>query len=108
MEVAIGIDTHKGSLAAASVDALGRVLDVREFTNDPTGHRSLVRWVKEQTQPRRIGIEGSLNYGASAARTLLASGEDVREVSPLLTHVERRRRSRASPIRSTPWRSPGW
>jgi len=94
VEVAIGIDTHKGSLAAASVDALGRVLDVREFTNDPTGHRSLVRWVKEQTQPRRIGIEGSLNYGASAARTLLASGEDVREVSPLLTHVERRRRSK--------------
>jgi len=94
VEVAIGIDTHKGSLAAASVDALGRVLDVREFTNDPTGHRSLVRWVKEQTQPRRIGIEGSLNYGASAARTLLASGEDVREVSPLLTHVERRRRAK--------------
>ncbi len=26
MEVAIGIDTHKGSLGAASVDALGRVL----------------------------------------------------------------------------------
>jgi len=94
VEVAIGIDTHKGSLAAASVDALGRVLDVREFTNDPTGHRSLVRWVTEQAGPRRIGIEGSLNYGASAARTLLASGEDVREVSPLLTHVERRRRSK--------------
>jgi transposase len=94
VEVAIGIDTHKASLAAASVDALGRVLDVREFTNDPTGHRSLVRWVKEQTQPRRIGIEGSLNYGASAARTLLDSGEDVREVSPLLTHVERRRRAK--------------
>jgi transposase len=35
-----------------------------------------------------------LNYGASTARTLLASGEDVREVSPLLTHVERRRRSK--------------
>ncbi len=68
MEVAIGIDTHKGSLAAAAVDALGRVLGVREFTNDPKGHRSLVRWVSEQAQPRRIGIEGSLSYGAAAAR----------------------------------------
>jgi transposase len=94
VEVAIGIDTHKGSLAAASVDALGRVLGVREFGNDPRGHRALVRWVTEQAGPRRIGIEGSLNYGASAARTLLASGEDVREVSPMLTHVERRRRSK--------------
>jgi transposase len=93
VEVAIGIDTHKGSLAAASVDALGRVLGVREFGNDPRGQRALVRWVTEQAGPRRIGIEGSLNYGASAARTLLDSGEDVREVSPMLTHVERRRRS---------------
>jgi hypothetical protein len=37
VEVAIGIDTHKGSLAAASVDALGRVLGVREFANDLRG-----------------------------------------------------------------------
>jgi transposase len=94
MEVAMGIDTHKRSLAAASVDALGRVLDVREFDNDPTGHRSLLRWVKEQAQPRRIGIEGSLHYGAAVASRLLAKGEDVREVSPSLTHVERRRRAK--------------
>jgi transposase len=94
VEVAVGIDTHKGSLAAAAVDALGRVLDVREFANDPKGHRSLLRWVKEQGQPRRVGIEGSLHYGAAAASRLLAEGEDVREVSPSLTHVERRRRSK--------------
>jgi hypothetical protein len=42
VQVAIGID-HKGSLAAAAVDGLGRLLGVREFTNDPNGHRSLVR-----------------------------------------------------------------
>lgn len=94
MEVAIGIDTHKESLAAASVDALGRVLGVREFTNDPKGHRSLLQWVKDQGQPRRIGIEGSLHYGAALARVLLTGGEDVREVSPSLTHVERRRRAK--------------
>jgi hypothetical protein len=51
VEVAIGIDTHKGSLAAAAVDALGRVLAVRDFTNDPAGHRSLLRWVGELGQP---------------------------------------------------------
>ena len=83
MEVAIGIDTHKASLAAAAVDSLGRVLGVREFTNDPGGHRLLVRWVGEQARPRTIGIEGSLNYGASIARTLMDAGEDVREISPL-------------------------
>jgi transposase len=50
--------------------------------------------VREQAQPRTIGIEGSLSYGASVARTLMMGGEDVREVSPLLTHVERRRRAK--------------
>jgi transposase len=94
MEVAIGIDTHKASLAAAAVDALGRVLGIREFANDPTGHRSLLRWVAEQGQPRTVGIEGSLSYGSAAARALLAQGEDVREVAPSLTHLERRRRSK--------------
>jgi transposase len=94
VEVAIGIDSHKGSLAVASVDALGRVLAVGEFANDPTGHRALLQWVKDHRGTRTIGIEGSLHYGAAAARRLLAEGEDVREVSPSLTHVERRRRSK--------------
>jgi transposase len=94
MEVAVGIDTHKRSLAAAAVDALGRVLDVQEFGNDPKGHWALLRWVKNKEQPRRVGIEGSMHYGAAAASRLLAEGEDVREVSPSLTHVERRRRSK--------------
>jgi transposase len=94
VQVAIGIDTHKGSLAAAAVDALGRVLGAREFTNDPTGHRSLLRWVKEQAQPRTIGIEGSLSYGSAPARMLLGHAEDVREVAPSLTHQERRRRAK--------------
>ena len=108
MEVAIGIDSHKGTLAVAAVDALGRVLGVREFGNDPKGHRSLLRWVKEQAQPRRIGIEGSLHYGAAVARALLADGEDVREVSPSLTHLERRRRAKGKSTRSTRWPSPRW
>jgi transposase len=94
MEVAIGIDTHKGNLAAAAVNALGRVLDVRSFSNDPKGHQSLVRWVKERGESRTVGIEGSMHYGAAAASRLMAEGEDVREVSPSLTHVERRRRSK--------------
>ncbi|MGH2792392.1 MAG: hypothetical protein ACRDJ0_15595 [Actinomycetota bacterium] len=34
MKVAIGIDSHKDSLAAAAVDELGRVLGVMEVSND--------------------------------------------------------------------------
>jgi transposase len=94
VEVAIGIDSHKGTLAAAAVDTLGRVLGVREFTNDPKGHQAFLRWMREQGSPRKIGIEGSLHYGAALSQRLLAEGEDVREVPPSLTHLERRRRQK--------------
>ncbi|MGH2573258.1 MAG: IS110 family transposase [Actinomycetota bacterium] len=92
MEVAIGIDPAKGSLAVAAVDALGRVLEAVEFPNDPRGHRALLGWVRERGLDRVIGIECSLSYGASLSRYLLGAGEDVREVPTTLTHRERRRR----------------
>ena len=92
MEVAIGVDPAKGSLAVAAVDPLGRVLDGGEFTNDPRGHRALLGWVRERGPGRVIGIECSLSYGASLSRLLLGAGEDVREVPTTLTHRERRRR----------------
>jgi transposase len=92
VEVAIGVDPAKGSLAVAAVDPLGRVLDGGEFTNDPRGHRALLGWVRERGPGRVIGIECSLSYGASLSRLLLGAGEDVREVPTTLTHRERRRR----------------
>lgn len=92
MEVAIGVDSHKASLAAAVVDPLGRVLDAREFPNDPRGHQALWVWVREYSPDRRIGIECSLSYGAAAARFLLAHQEDVREVPSSLTARQRRLR----------------
>src|SRR6266571_1547031 len=92
MEVAIGVDPAKGSLAVAAVDPLGRVLDAREFPNDQRGHRALLGWVRERDPERVIGIECSLSYGASLSRLLLHAGEDVREVPTILTFQERRRR----------------
>ena len=92
MEVAIGIDSHKGSLAAAAVDAVGRIVDVREFRNRPDGHGALIEWVSSQPGPRTIGVEGSRGLGAAVARRLLLAGEDVSEVPASLTHRQRRRR----------------
>ncbi len=92
MEVAIGVDPAKGSLAVAAVDPLGRVLGAGEFSNDPRGHRALLRWVRERGVDRVIGIECSLSYGASLSRYLLGGGEDVREVPTTLTFQQRRRR----------------
>jgi transposase len=93
VEVAIGVDPSKSSLAVAAVDPLGRVVGTAEFSNDPRGHRGLLRWARERGPDRVIGIECSLSYGATLSRLLLRSGEDVREVPTTLTHRQRRRRA---------------
>lgn len=92
MEVAIGVDSHKASLAAAAVDPLGRVIGAQEFPNSPEGHEALLGWVRRHDPDRRIGIECSLSYGAAATRVLLAHREDVREVPSSLTARQRRLR----------------
>jgi transposase len=91
VQVMIGVDSHKGSLAAAAVDELGRAIDAREFANNPKGHAAFVTWVSAH-KDRRIGVEGSLNYGAALTKLLLSRSEDVREVPASLTHHERRKR----------------
>jgi transposase len=92
---AIGIDTHKATLAACLVDELGAPLDERTFANDPAGHRALLDWGVELGPAATIGIEGSAGFGAAAARFLLAAGRTVREVPPQLSHRERLRTRRA-------------
>ena len=56
MEVAIGIDPAKNSLAVAAVDALGKCL-AQPISNDSKGHRALLRWVGKRGRDRVIGIE---------------------------------------------------
>ena len=92
--VAIGVDTHKASLAACAIDEAGRVVAERSFANSPAGHRAFGRWLRALPLPRRVGIEGSGSFGAALSSCLLAAGEEVREVPVILTHRERRRTGR--------------
>lgn len=89
MKTAIGIDTHKDSLAACLVDELGTALDERTFANDPVGHRALLDWLLTRAPEATVGIEGSASFGAAAARYLIAAGRSVREVPPQLSRRER-------------------
>jgi transposase len=92
---AIGIDTHKATLAACAVDGLGAPLDERTFPNDPAGHRALAAWARQVAPDGIVGLEGSASYGAAAARFLLTEGLAVREVPPHLSRRERIRTRRA-------------
>jgi transposase len=95
MMTAIGIDTHKSSLAACAIDELGASHDEKTFPNDPAGHRQLGAWAAAIVPAARIGVEGSSVYGAALSRFLLAAGHDVREVPPHLSRHERVRTRRA-------------
>jgi len=92
---AIGIDTHKATLAACVVDDLGGAVAERTFANDPPGHAALLGWIRTIAPGARIGLEGSACFGAAAARSLLEAGETVCEVPPQLSHRERLRTRRA-------------
>jgi transposase len=92
--VAIGVDTHKASLAACAIDELGRQISQRSFPNNPTGHRAFLRWLAALPRPQRVGLEGAGSFGADLARLLFEAGGDVREVPAILTHRERRRTGR--------------
>lgn len=92
---AIGIDSHKATLAACAIDELGAPVDERTFANDPAGHRDLAAWVCRMAPAGVVGVEGSASYGAAAARFLLSDGLTVREVPPQLSRRERIRTRRA-------------
>jgi transposase len=92
---AIGIDSHKATLAACVIDALGASVDEQTFANDPAGHRDLAAWARRVAPYAVVGVEGSASYGAPAARFLLAEGMTVREVPPQLSRRERIRTRRA-------------
>lgn len=93
--VAIGVDTHKDTLAACLVDGLGMARDELGFRNDPAGHAAFAAWVTGLAEPDlRVGVEGSSSYGAGLARHLVAAGLKVVEVPPQLSRRERGRTRR--------------
>jgi transposase len=85
MEVLIGVDPHKGSVAVAAVDeAKGELLERAAFPQDRAGLRSLERWAKRFPE-RRWAVENSGGLGRHLAVRLAAAGESVVDVPPKLS-----------------------
>jgi transposase len=85
MEVLIGVDPHKGSLAVAALDeATGELLERAGFAQNRAGLRSLERWAKRFPE-RRWAVENAGGLGRHLAGRLAGSGESVVDVPPKLS-----------------------
>ncbi|MCA1719178.1 MAG: IS110 family transposase [Actinobacteria bacterium] len=85
MEVLIGVDPHKTSVAVAAVDeAKGELVERAAFPQDRAGLRSLERWAKRFPE-RRWAVENAGGLGRHLAGRLAAAGESVVDVPPKLS-----------------------
>jgi transposase len=85
MEVLIGVDPHKKSLAVAAIDeAKDELLERAAFPQDRTGLRSLERWARRFPK-RRWAMENAGGLGRHLAGRLVAAGESVVDVPPKLS-----------------------
>jgi transposase len=85
MEVLIGVDPHKGSVAVAAIDeATGELLERASFPQNRVGLRSLERWARRFPE-RRWAMENAGGLGRHLAVRLAGSGESVVDVPPKLS-----------------------
>jgi transposase len=85
MEVLIGVDPYKASLAVAAIDeALGELLERASFPHDRAGLRALERWARRFPE-RRWAVENASGLGRHLAVRLAGSGESVVDVPPKLS-----------------------
>lgn len=84
MSVMIGIDPHKGSHAAAAVDAREEAVAELEVRASSRQTRELLAWA-ERFAVRRWAIESANGHGYLLAQQLVAAGEHVVDVPSTLS-----------------------
>ena len=93
----IGVDTHRDTLTAAAVTAIGGLLADATASTDAAGYRQLLGFATSHLPGRRCwAIEGAGSFGAGLATFLLDQGEQVIEVP------RRRRSTRRTAAKSDP------
>ena len=77
----IGVDTHRDTLTAAAVTAVGGLLGQLVVAADAAGYQQLLDFARIQVPGRRCwAVEGAGSYGAGLTRLLVDRGESVVEV----------------------------
>ncbi|MCS5498303.1 IS110 family transposase [Cnuibacter physcomitrellae] len=76
-----GVDTHKHTHYAATIDDHGRLLGHQEFPATGPGYTALHAWMRGYGDLKSIGVESTGSFGAALARELAQHGERVVEVN---------------------------
>jgi len=77
----IGVDTHRDTLTAAAVTAVGGLLGQLVVAADAAGYQQLLDFARARVPGRRcFAVEGAGSYGAGLTRLLVERGEWVVEV----------------------------
>jgi transposase len=77
----ISVDTHRDTLTAAAVTAVGGLLGQLVVAADGAGYQRLLDFARMQVAERRcFAVEGAGSYGAGLVRVLVDHGEWVVEV----------------------------
>ena len=93
----IGVDTHRDTLTAAAVTAVGGLLGQLVVAADGAGYQRLLDFARARVPGRRcFAVEGAGSYGAGLTRLLVERGEWVVE-------VDRPKRPVRRGARATPW-----
>lgn len=81
IEGVIGVDTHRDTLAAAAVTAVGATLGHIDAMANTEGYQQLLDFAREHLPHQRCwAVEGTSSYGAGLTAFLLKQGERVVEV----------------------------
>jgi transposase len=81
IDTVIGVDTHRDTIAAAAVTALGTVVAHTEVSADARGYRALLTFARSHAPGARCwAVEGAGTYGAGLTALLTTEHERVVEV----------------------------
>ena len=100
----IGVDTHRDTLAAAAVTAIGATLGSAQPLANADGYQRLLHVARRHLPNRRCwAVETTSSYGAGLTEFLIGQGERVVEVcrakTPTATGRPHQRRPRRGPGR---------
>jgi transposase len=92
--IVIGIDTHKRTHTAVTVDEMGRAGDSKTVGTTTQDHLRLLKWAVGMADERLWAIEDCRHLTRRLERDLIAAGESVVRVPPkLMAHVRDSARS---------------